>query len=147
MSEIQPITAAGGVLYQEDSQRIKPSIVAIYRRDRWDLPKGKLEDGETIKECAAREVAEEIGLATTPNLATKLHETYHEYEQVGTHFGKTTHWFAMPLNAEYQKDFNPQKKEGIEEVKWFDLEKAKIMMGYANLIEVLDAFDRWQQKG
>lgn len=146
MSEIQPITAAGGVLFQEDARKIRPSIVAIYRRGKWDLPKGKLEDGETIKECAAREVAEEIGLAKTPNIATKLHETYHEYEQAGIHFGKTTHWFAMSLNTEYQKDFNPQKEEDIEEVKWFDLEKAKIMMGYANLVEVLDAFDQWLQK-
>ncbi|TYP92527.1 NUDIX domain-containing protein [Fodinibius salinus] len=146
MSKIKPITAAGGVVYREGSQKIKPNILAIYRRGKWDLPKGKLEDGETIKECAVREVAEEVGLTTTPNIATKLHETYHEYEQAGTYFGKTTHWFAMQLNEEDQGgEFNAQEEEGIEEVKWFDLEKAKIMMGYANLVEVLDAFDQWQQ--
>ena len=34
----------------------------IFRRGKWDLPKGKLDKGEKIEDCAVREVEEETGL-------------------------------------------------------------------------------------
>ena len=45
------IKAGGGVVNNNKNQ-----ILFIYRLKRWDLPKGKLDKGETIRECAEREV-------------------------------------------------------------------------------------------
>ena len=51
------IKAGGGLVLNPRNE-----ILMIFRRGFWDLPKGKLDDGETIMECAIREVMEETGL-------------------------------------------------------------------------------------
>jgi len=87
----------------------------MYRLGHWDLPKGKLETGENIEECALREVEEECGLSGLI-LGDKLTETVHEYEQNGEHFVKTTHWYAMEVEG--CPALTPQTEEGIEWVRW-----------------------------
>src|SRR5688500_2748722 len=51
------VTAAGGLVVNEDDK-----VLLMIRRGKWDLPKGKHDEGETIEECAIREVMEETGL-------------------------------------------------------------------------------------
>lgn len=140
MSAIIPVVAAGGVLYKEHPNL---QVVLIFRRGVWDLPKGKVEDNETIKACAVREVTEEIGLSVYPNIVQPLQHTYHEYERGGDRYGKTTHWFAMQTEGEDAVVFEPEKEEGIERVEWASLEEAIKQVGYDNLVDVLESFDSW----
>lgn len=145
MSIVEPVTAAGGVVFKEEDAQ-EPLVLLIFRRGVWDLPKGKLEKGESIKECAVREVAEEVGVSDLPEIIFGLPDTYHEYKQHGTHYGKTTHWFGMKLPTNLNDDFTPQAEEGIEEVSWFPLTKAQKIAGYDNLTEVLKAFEQTYKK-
>lgn len=138
-----PIKAAGGVVYKPqstDQQTAAPDVLLIYRRDLWDLPKGKKEDEETRKQCAVREVSEEIGV-DNPIIIGDIGTTYHEYNRNEERIGKTTYWYAMKLNGE--PSFIPQKKEGIEDVEWFSLYKAKEKVGFENLQKLLDRFEVW----
>lgn len=135
----EPVTAAGGVVF-DNEKADAPSVLLIFRRGVWDLPKGKLDEGETVQECALREVAEEVGITVSPQILFDLPETYHEYEMNGTHYGKTTHWFAMEL-PESDYEFEPQSEEQIEEVRWIPLNEAKKLVGYKNLSKVLNAFE------
>lgn len=139
---LEPITAAGGVVFKKDDCRQHLSVLLIFRRGVWDLPKGKLEKGESIKECAVREVVEEVGISVMPQIIFELPDTYHEYEQSGIHYGKTTHWFGMQLPAGIEVDFKPQEEEGIEKVSWFSLSEAQKLVGYDNLKKVLFAFEQ-----
>lgn len=133
-NEVIPVTAAGGVLCYTISSC--QNVLLIHRNGCWDIPKGKLEKGETIEECAVREVEEEVG-AKNLSITTFLCDTYHEYRADGKKYGKTTHWYLMKLeNSDF--DFFPQSKEGITEVKWMELEKAKKMVEFKNLIKVLN---------
>lgn len=95
-----------------------------------------------MKGCAVREVAEEIGITEEPHIVSELTDTYHEYDQNQIHFGKTTHWYAMEL-ASNDDDFQPQYEEGIEQVKWHTLAMAKRLVGYQNLVSVLELFESW----
>ena len=52
------IEAAGGLVYNAKDQ-----LLMIFRNGKWDLPKGKLEVGENIEQCAMREVEEECGIS------------------------------------------------------------------------------------
>ncbi len=88
-SMYNPIDAAGGVVYNE--QR---AVLMIYRRGKWDLAKGKLDKGETIAECALREVSEETGLKTL-TLEEKICDTYHIYAQNNEQLLKRTAWYRM----------------------------------------------------
>lgn len=129
------VTAAGGVIYREGEKG--PDVLLIYRNGVWDLPKGKLEKGESVEECARREVAEEVGIPL-PQIEKELVQTVHTYTRNGNKYEKTTHWFKMKTGV--RQDFTPQTKEGIERVEWLPLERAKQKVGYINLKKVLSAF-------
>jgi len=133
-NNITPVTAAGGVLYEVGSTPKK--VLLIKRNGFWDIPKGKLEDGETIEECAVREVEEEVGVEDL-SIEKFLCDTYHTYKAEGMKFGKTTHWYLMKFEDSDYK-FSPEVKEGITEVKWEELEMAKTMVEFENLVEVLN---------
>lgn len=141
MDIVEPVTAAGGVVFKR-TDNADPTILLIFRRGVWDLPKGKLEEGETVKECSVREVSEEVGVSVLPKIVFQLPQTYHEYEQDGVHYGKTTYWFAMQFPDDVEINFTPQTEEDIEKVRWISLEKAKKMVGYENLSDVLKTFEQ-----
>ena len=130
------ISAAGGVVF-----KVTPTgdflVLLIYRNSVWDIPKGKLEKGETIEMCAVREVAEETG-SVLPAVVSSLGTTYHTYEMKGKEYAKTTWWYGMVLPQE--TELLPQSEEGIESIEWVELAEAIERVGYKNLVEVLSRF-------
>ena len=110
-AEFTPVEAAGGVVVNDCGEWLM-----IRRNGRWDLPKGHLECGERIEECAAREVEEETGVAA--RVVRPLCETLHAYWFAKTARWelKRTHWFRLrPAGAGTPA---PQTEEGIERVSW-----------------------------
>jgi 8-oxo-dGTP pyrophosphatase MutT (NUDIX family) len=105
------IKAGGGVVENE-----KHALLFMFRRGKWDLPKGKLDDGETIEECAVREVEEETGLKQI-KLKEHLLTTYHTYNESGHHILKESYWYKMSVDSKVQ-DMKPQMEEDITELKW-----------------------------
>lgn len=107
------IEAAGGIV-----QNSKGEILFIHRLSKWDLPKGKIEKGESLEEAAKREIAEETGLENV-EILSHINPTYHIYkERNGQKILKTTHWFSMRYLGE--KAPTPQTEEGITEATWKD---------------------------
>jgi len=104
------IQAAGGLVKNE-----KDEVLMIFRRGKWDLPKGKVEKGETLKESAVREVQEETGLKKV-TLKDYLVTTYHTYNEFGKHILKESHWYAM--KAKSSEKMIPQTAEDIFEIEW-----------------------------
>lgn len=105
------VTAAGGVVVDD-----RGYWLMIRRGGRWDLPKGHLEEGETLPECAAREICEETGVAA--RVESPLCETLHAYWFPPTQRWelKRTHWFR--LRCDEAVPTAPQTEEGITEVAW-----------------------------
>jgi 8-oxo-dGTP pyrophosphatase MutT (NUDIX family) len=105
-----PVTAAGGLVKNE-----KKEILLIFRRGKWDLPKGKLDKGETLEDCALREVKEETGLQKV-RLIAPLIVTYHTYHEGSRFILKESHWYTM--TAAGDQPLVPQVEEDIHEIKW-----------------------------
>lgn len=129
-SAFKLIHAAGGVVFNQQHQAL-----LIFRRGYWDLPKGKIDDGETPGKAAIREVQEETGLARL-TLGPHLLDTWHTYEQGGKRILKTTHWFLMQTD---QLSLIPQQEEDIEQAVWRNIEAflKQPEKVYGNILDVL----------
>ena len=105
------IEAAGGIVTNPNKE-----ILFIKRLSKWDLPKGKVEKGESLEQAALREVEEETGLRELI-LENFINNTFHIYtERNGDRVLKTTYWFKMSYVG--SGTATPQLEEGITEVDW-----------------------------
>jgi 8-oxo-dGTP pyrophosphatase MutT (NUDIX family) len=115
--ELVYIRAGGGWVTNKQNE-----VLWIYRNDKWDLPKGKLDDkDENISSCALREVKEETGLYNL-ELNELLTTTYHIYKLKQRFVLKQTDWFRMEADKEILK---PQVEEGITACKWLSPKEAE----------------------
>lgn len=128
------VQAAGGLV-----QHDKNKILMIFRRGKWDLPKGKLDKGETLEECAVREVKEETGLQHI-KLISPLLTTYHTYHEGARFYLKESYWFTMQVKGEQQ--LVPQLTEGITEIKWVLPAEAKKLFPetYPSVADVIQKY-------
>ena len=111
--------AAGGFIKNE-----KDETLFIFRLNRWDLPKGKIEKGESKKQAAIREVKEECGLKDVI-IEKKLPTTYHIFLRNGRETLKITQWYLM--KTDFKGTLVPQIEEDIIAVVFkneVDTEKA-----------------------
>ena len=128
------VEAAGGMVLNENRE-----LLMMFRRGLWDMPKGKLDKGETLEECALREVSEETGL-TGLTLVNKLQTTYHTYIYKGKLTLKPSHWYLMTYRGNGK--FIPQTEEYITEVVWADKKRAKVLAqnAYPSIREMLEKY-------
>jgi 8-oxo-dGTP pyrophosphatase MutT (NUDIX family) len=103
------LEAAGGYV-----TNTRGDLLVFYRREHWDMPKGKIDPGETPEEAAVREVQEETGLRHL-TLGPLLTHTWHTYEQKGERILKKTWWFRMQTD---DTQLVPQTEEDIEKIEW-----------------------------
>jgi 8-oxo-dGTP pyrophosphatase MutT (NUDIX family) len=121
------VVAGGGKAFNA-----KNELLFIYRNNKWDLPKGKVEGKETIEEAALREVKEETGVAGL-KIVKALPTTYHIFKRNGKHRIKVTYWFEMTTS--FEGKLYPQEDEGITKVEWLDAEASQKALenSYANI--------------
>ena len=103
------IQAAGGVVRNAEN-----SILFIFRNEKWDLPKGKLDPGESFEMAAIREVEEECGFKSLM-LGDFIQTTYHIYEEKERQILKVSKWYEMFSD---ETALTPQLEEGITELRW-----------------------------
>ncbi len=127
------IIAGGGLVLNEAGE-----LLMIFRRGKWDLPKGKLDEGETIEQCAVREVEEETGLRNVER-GELISIGYHEYFDTWLKEDviKETHWFAMRVRD--KQTLTPQTEEDITDIKWVKDEELKqcLQNSYDNVVDVI----------
>ncbi|MFT6165435.1 MAG: ADP-ribose pyrophosphatase YjhB (NUDIX family) [Vicingaceae bacterium] len=127
------IGAAGGKVHNSNGE-----LLLIYRLGKWDLPKGKMEAGETPEQSAVREVEEECGIKNL-KLGKQLLNTYHVYVQKEERILKTTYWFEMSYAGNEQ--LTPQKEEAIEKAVWVSTSDLSVQLSntYKSLVGLLSA--------
>ncbi|MFY0686104.1 MAG: NUDIX hydrolase [Cyclobacteriaceae bacterium] len=128
------VKAAGGVVEKGGKNLL------IYRNNKWDLPKGKLEKGEDIKDCAVREVEEETGVKVV--LGDKICHTWHTYMRNQKYVLKKTYWYEMRCIDDSL--MSPQKDEGIDDVQWMNLAqiRAALYESYRSIRVVVQEYHR-----
>ena len=133
------VKAAGGIVKSEDKYLI------MLRRGKWDLPKGKIEKGELVREAALREVQEECGISKLV-INRKISNTWHIYR---SEFGKSkgkwilkkTSWFEMESTGD--EKLSPQAEEEITEAIWANKNECASKLrenSYASIVELWDNY-------
>lgn len=123
----EALHSAGGVITNE-----RQELLMIYRRKKWDLPKGKQDEGENLESCALREVKEETGIDQV-ELIKKITNSMHLYPMGAKMILKFTAWYLM--QAPSSVTLIAQEEEQIEKVEW--VKRKEISKRLENSFETL----------
>jgi 8-oxo-dGTP pyrophosphatase MutT (NUDIX family) len=133
LSLFKIIEAAGGIVQNDEKE-----LLFIFRRGKWDLPKGKMEKGETQEESAVREVEEETGISNL-TLKRKVGETYHIYKEKEKDILKISHWFYFSCK---KQPLIAQTEEDITEAIWIPTQEIKkpMLNTFENIRQIMHHF-------
>lgn len=128
------IKAAGGVVRKDNK------LLLMFRRGVWDLPKGKLDDGESSKKGAAREVEEETGVRVS--VGERICTTWHTYNLNGNRILKRTKWYQMSVVDDSR--MAPQVDEDIEKLAWFNHRETQLALtnSFSSIRYVIDSMTK-----
>jgi ADP-ribose pyrophosphatase YjhB (NUDIX family) len=132
--QFNKLKTAGGLVYHPGTD----AYLWIKRLGLWDLPKGKIEHGESSKDAAIREIYEECGLTGKLELKHRICSTYHVYEYKNKSILKKNNWYYLEYDGDLKT--NPQTEESITAVSWMkkeDFEKC-LSQTYPSIQEVIE---------
>ncbi len=131
--DFKVIKAAGGIVYHRDR------CLLIYRKKKWDLPKGKLDRDESSGKAAVREIREETGVAG--KLQHKICTTWHTYTFNDELVLKRTKWYLLDCISD--RKMKPQAEEEIERLEWVTVGQAKsyLVNSYSSIRYVFERFE------
>ena len=107
------VEAAGGLVRNLKTN----NFLFIFRNKKWDLPKGRINKNEEVKNAAIREVEEETGVENL-SIIKPINTTYHIFKKNRKYRLKKTFWYLM--ETDYSGELTPETKEGIERAVWVD---------------------------
>jgi 8-oxo-(d)GTP phosphatase len=131
------VTAAGALPWRVNKDTLEVLLIHRPRYDDWSWPKGKIDDGETIPECAVREVQEEIGLSAPLGIPLPpIH--YHVASGL-----KVVHYWAVKVNGDR---LVPDGKE-VDSVMWCAPEKAARLLSNPSDVAPLEYLQDAHERG
>jgi 8-oxo-dGTP pyrophosphatase MutT (NUDIX family) len=115
------VRAGGGVLHRtRDDGAVEVLVIHRPRYDDWTLPKGKLEQGESVEEGALREVSEETGFKG--EIERRIGET--SYKDRHGRPKRVTYFAMRPVSGEFAPN------DEVDEVRWVTLDEAASLLDY-----------------
>jgi 8-oxo-dGTP pyrophosphatase MutT (NUDIX family) len=120
--------SAGGVIYRKHGGAIE--IALIHVRHRWGLPKGHVEEGESIDETAIREVREETGLeGRVRKKLGDIRYSYREKRKGGepVRIYKRVYFYLLRYIRGDVRDHDHE----VEEARWFPISEAMNVLKFA----------------
>lgn len=135
-SSIQEIVrepTAGGIVFRRDTQGGVEILLIQDAKNRWTIPKGHIEEGETAKQTAAREIGEEAGLHDVDMLGWlgKIHFRYRRLEKLVL---MTTQIYLVRVRTDGSEI---KKEEWMNGIKWFKFHEALDEIEYEDIAKLM----------
>jgi ADP-ribose pyrophosphatase YjhB (NUDIX family) len=134
ISEVVREPTAGGVVYRINPKTKSVEILLIQdAKDRWTIPKGHIEEGETAKQTAEREVGEETGLKQmeVQNWLGKIH---FRYRRTNSLVLMTTEIFLIAARGD-SDDLTPE--DWMNGIKWMPSSEALDKIEYEDISKLI----------
>jgi 8-oxo-dGTP pyrophosphatase MutT (NUDIX family) len=127
--------SAGGVAYRKVNDTLEVVLISVGEQQRWQLPKGRVDKGESTEAAAQREVREEAGVET--ELEGEL-DTIDYWFYVGRdarriRIHKYVHFYLL----RYLSGDPSQHDQEVNDARWFEIDKALDLLSFAGEKEVL----------
>lgn len=129
ISEVVREPTAGGVVYRKDAKGNVEILLIQDAKNRWTIPKGHIEEGETAKQTAQREVGEETGLAEM-EILNWLGKIHFRYRRANSLVLMTTEIFLVKALG---KSDNLKPEDWMNGIKWMPAAEALDKIEYDDI--------------
>jgi 8-oxo-dGTP pyrophosphatase MutT (NUDIX family) len=129
IQEIVREPTAGGIVFRRDKDKKVEILLIQDSKDRWTIPKGHIEEGETAQETAKREIGEEAGLKDTEVLGW-LGKIHFRYRRIDKLVLMTTQIYLVRAKGDTSAI---QKEDWMNGIKWFSFHDALDAIEYEDI--------------
>jgi ADP-ribose pyrophosphatase YjhB (NUDIX family) len=144
IQEVVREPTAGGIVFRRNEANDIEILLIQDAKDRWTIPKGHIEEGETAQETALREIGEEAGIMKAEAICW-LGKIHFRYRRVSTLVLMTTQIYLFKALGDTD---NIQKEDWMNGIKWFPYHEALDVIEYDDIGKLmLLAMKRIRQAG
>ena len=123
---------AGGIIYKVNGNKVEILLIQDIK-DRWTIPKGHIEKGETPEQTALREISEEVGLFNT-KIISKLGRVDFRYRRVNKLVLMSTDIYLV---KEIDANEPIKREKWMHDAKWFEVSEAQSKIEYEDIVKLL----------
>lgn len=144
IQEVVREPTAGGIVFRRSKKGDVEILLIQDAKDRWTIPKGHIEEGETAQETALREIGEEAGLTDTEAICW-LGKIHFRYRRLSTLVLMTTQIYLVKAKGDTDAI---KKEEWMNGIQWFGFHEALDKIEYEDIGKLmLLAMKRIRQAG
>jgi 8-oxo-dGTP pyrophosphatase MutT (NUDIX family) len=120
--------SAGGVAFCKRKKQIEVALISVGERQRWQLPKGVVDKGESTEDAALREVREEAGLETEVVDRIDKVEYWYFWNEDGqrVRYHKFVYFYLLRYKSGDVRDHDDE----VNEARWVEIDEAIKLLAF-----------------